>query len=214
MKNLAEVITAISGLAWPMLAAIFAFKFYEPIKKLLESVQGRKFTIKVGDNELSVEEASEQQRKITSDIQSKLAQIEGQLEKSSEFKLTHTDRNTTQSKRILWVDDKPRNNSFLIANLQEQGHVVETALSTDQSLSQLRAKHYDVVISDMGRPEGNKAGIDLIVKMKKQNINIPIFIFCSGWSAKNLREEAINAGAAEITNSGTTLLSLLTFNKS
>ena len=209
MENVAELTSALASLAWPALVAIFAFKFLEPLKGLIESFRGRKFTIKVGDNELSVEEASEQQRIITADIQSKLAELERRLASGQPVILSEPPLSTITRRRILWVDDSPRNNSFLVATLQERGHEVDIALTTTAGISQFRAHTYDAVISDMGRPESDKAGIDLVEKIRKYNSDVPVFIYCGSWASKNMRQEALSAGATEITSSGTTLLSLL-----
>lgn len=170
MDDLAKLISALASLAWPIVLATLLFNLYSPIRTLIESALKRKFTIKVAGNELTMEEASEQQRVIVNDIQSKLAELEKKL---------NTNPNTTQaqlaspaasSKRILWVDDNPKNNSFLIASLEERGVRVDTALSTDEGILKFKQIQYDIVLSDMGRPESERAGIDLA---KKNKINQP-----------------------------------------
>lgn len=209
MDDLAKLISALASLAWPIVLATLLFNLYSPIRTLIESALKRKFTIKVAGNELTMEEASEQQRVIVNDIQSKLAELEKKL---------NTNPNTTQaqlaspaasSKRILWVDDNPKNNSFLIASLEERGVRVDTALSTDEGILKFKQIQYDIVLSDMGRPESERAGIDLAKKIKSISPKTPMYIFCGSWAARNLRKEALNAGVTEITSSGTTLLSAL-----
>ena len=64
MESLAKLISALSALAWPAIFCYLLYKFHDPILTLIKSAQGRKFTIKVAGNELTMEEASEQQRKI------------------------------------------------------------------------------------------------------------------------------------------------------
>ncbi|WP_068830860.1 response regulator [Pseudomonas sp. BMS12] len=209
MESFSELISALANLAWPALVAIFSFKFFEPLKGLIDSFRGRKLTIKVGDNELSVEEASEQQRIITADIQSKLAELERSLASGQTVTLSEPPPSTITRRRILWVDDNPKNNSFLVATLQERGHEVDIALTTTDGISQFRNRTYDAVISDMGRPENDRAGIDLAEKIRTYNSDVPVYIYCGSWASKNMRQEALSAGVTEITSSGTTLLSLL-----
>lgn len=209
MESLSHLLSALSSLAWPAIFAVMIFKFSEPLKNLIESARGRKFTIKVAGNELSMEEASEQQRLIVSDIQSKLAELEKRLLVNSTEPLKLTNSIFRSSKQILWVDDRPKNNSFLVASLVEQGVKIDIALSTEEGVEKFKTGHYDIVISDMGRPEGEKAGIDLAKKIKALNASIPFFIFCGNWAARNLEEESLNAGVTGITSSGTTLLSVL-----
>ena len=93
--------------------------------------------------------------------------------------------------------------------MEEQGIKVDIALNTDEGLG-LAAKHpYELIISDIGRPEGERAGIDFTQKLRVFEKNTPIYIYCGSWAAQNLRSAALSAGATEITSSGTTLLGLV-----
>ena len=209
MESFATLISALASLAWPAIFAVVMFVLFEPLKKLIESARGRKFTIKVAGNELTMEEASEIQRQTVNDIQSKLAELEKRLSATTPAVMQLESTQIRSTKRILWVDDNPKNNSYLIASLEEKGAKVDTALTTEKGIEMFKALPYDIVISDMGRPEGEKAGIDLATRIRALNPAIPLFIFCGGWAARYLREEAIAAGVSGITSSGTTLLSKL-----
>lgn len=210
MENLDKLISALASLAWPVLLGLLLFKLHGPIRTLLESALKRKFTIKVAGNELTMEEASEQQRAIVSDLQTKLAELEKRLNLgTARTAPPMAAPPPTSGKRILWVDDKPKNNSYLMATLEERGVRVDTALSTDEGVAQFKKMNYDIVVSDMGRPESEKAGIDLTRKIKLVSPQTPIYIFCGTWAARTLRAEALAAGVAEITASGSTLLSEL-----
>lgn len=210
VDNLAKLLSALASLAWPVVLGVLLYKLHGPIRSLLESALKRKFTIKVAGNELTMEEASEQQRAIVSDLQTKLAELEKRLN-------TGTDMVTAppmaapsfSGKRILWVDDHPKNNSYLFATLEERGVRVDTALSTDEGIAQFKKLTYDIVVSDMARPEGDKAGIDLTRKIKGIRPATPVYIFCGVGAAHSLRAEALAAGASEITSSASTLLGAL-----
>jgi CheY-like chemotaxis protein len=209
MDNLAKLVSALASLAWPVVLAALLFKLHVPIRTLLESALKRKFTIKVAGNELTMEEASEQQRAIVSDLQNKLAELEKRLNLGPAPVEAQMATPPASGKRILWVDDKPRNNSYLVATLEERGVRVDTALSTLEGVAQFKKMAYDIVVSDMGRPESEKAGIDLTRKIKLVSPQTPVYIFCGTWAARTLRAEALAAGVAEITSSGSTLLSAL-----
>ncbi|WP_320170312.1 response regulator [Maridesulfovibrio sp.] len=209
MDSLAKLLSALSSLAWPVIFGLMLYKFHEPIVNLIKSAQGRKFTIKVAGNELTMEEASEQQRKIVNDVQSRLAEIEKNIRSKTFENSTNNDSGKNISKSILWVDDSPKNNSFLMASLQERGHTVVVSLDTEDGLNKFNSRQFDIVISDMARPEGKKAGIYLAKQIRKVNEHVPFFIFCSSWAAKNLKDEARQSGVTDITSSGTTLLGLL-----
>lgn len=207
MDDLAKLISALAALAWPAVFAVLLVKLFEPIRALVESARGRKFTIKVAGNELTMEEASEQQRVLLADLQNKLAQLEkGLLPQAAIAPVTDA---KPRSKRVLWVDDRPRNNSFLVASLQDRGVQVDIARSTTEGLEALKQGRYDAVISDMGRPEGETAGIDLAVKMKTVAPGVPVFIYCGKWAATHLRDDALAAGVVLITSSGSSLMAAL-----
>src|SRR5690348_5289350 len=178
MEPFAKLLSALASLAWPGLFLVLVFKFFEPVRKLVESANQRKFTIKVAGNELTMEEASEQQRQILSDMQSKLADIEKRVAAQPPDRAPREEATLRVGKRVLWVDDNPKNNSFLIASLEEKGIRVDTATNTREGIEKLMAAQYDVVISDMGRPESKRAGIDLAKEVRSINKSIPFYIYC------------------------------------
>lgn len=160
-----------------------------------------------------MEEASEQQRLIISDLQSKIAGLEKILRIEHES-ILREGSSEWQFKRLLWVDDTPKNISYLVEYLSDAGLKVDVVSSTDEGLSQFSAYNYDVVVSDMGRPEGKKAGMDLLKEIRVIDESIPFYIFCSSVSAFKYREEAKSQGANDITSSGTSLISWLTVKSS
>lgn len=210
MEEFSKLITSLASLAWPLLIAALLYTLRESIKNLIDSARGRKFTIKVGGNELTMEEASEQQLAIVTDLVKKIAELEKKIPKTTEeiqIEMSASIRRMPQS--VLWVDDHPKNNSLLVAALAEQGVRVDIALSTDQGLELLSENQYNAVISDMERPEGDHAGIDLTREIKKLQPSLPVFIYCGPSRARNWRNDALQAGANEITASSSTLLSLI-----
>ena len=208
-----NVIEAIASLLWPVLILVILLLFSGTIRNLLKS--GRKFSVKVAGNELTFEEATEQQRILLSDIQTQIANLETRVERLSTQ--SETDEKAMEVpvekeptvRSILWVDDNPRNNSYIVAHLEDLGIDVTISLSTNDALAKLEHRKYDRIISDMGRPEGNKAGINLTKRIRADDKEIPIIIFCGGRAARNLREDALKAGANEITSSTTQLLRAL-----
>jgi CheY-like chemotaxis protein len=209
LESAAKLVTAIAALAWPIVFAVLLIKLYEPIKGLVEAARARKFSIKIAGNELTMEEASKQQIDAFSDLQSKVAELEKRLAPVSSEAAIEAPAPVRANKRILWVDDSPKNNSFLVASFENRGIRVDTALTTDEGVVMFRRSEYDAVISDMGRPENEKAGIDLTRAIKQISPDTPIYIFCGRWAAMNLRKEALAAGVAEITSSGSTLARLV-----
>ncbi len=214
MSEWATLISAFMPMIWPLLLLFVFMRLQRPISTLIESARGRKFTIKVGENELTMEEASEQQRTLLADLQAKVADLENRLAPPRAATPTTESAIESRSLYLLWTDDRPKNNSFLVANLTDRGHRVDIALNTEDALSKLKRARYDAVISDMGRPESDKAGIDLTRRAKAMGVIAPIYIYCGEWAARNWRDEALAAGATEITSSSTTLLGHLLENSS
>jgi CheY-like chemotaxis protein len=251
MEQLAKLISAISSLAWPAIFLVVIFTFSESIKKLIDSARGRKFTIKVAGNELTMEEASAQTRVMLIDMQTKIAELEKNLVKKpehSEKSLMPSSPSKSQplsptpsmlgsagraiaadaseskkmddsiavvakkelrTRRILWVDNNPKNNSFLIASLEERGDKIDIALTTQEGIEKFKTFNYDIVISDMTRSTDEKAGIMLSKQIKTLKPNTPVYIFCSYWTAKYMRDEALREGVDEITSSATSLMGFI-----
>lgn len=207
MESAPQLISSLASLAWPLVFAVLLYKLFEPIRSLVESARARKFTIKVAGNELSMDEASEQQRILLSDLQAKVAELE-RIAATPGPAAAFAEPSRSR-KRILWVDDRPSNNSYLIATLEDRGASITNALSTSDALKKLAHESFDVVISDMARPEGEHAGLDLARKIKGSMPDLPVFIFCSRWAAENLQADALANGASGITSSATSLLSML-----
>ncbi len=60
----------------------------------------------------------------------------------------------TNGARILWVDDQPEKNELEAALLREAGAVVDFRESTNAATKAVKSRDYDLVISDVARPEG------------------------------------------------------------
>ncbi|MFC6474812.1 response regulator [Glycomyces mayteni] len=81
---------------------------------------------------------------------------------------------------ILWVDDHPEWNEALARLFRSAGIRVDTAVSTDDAMSDLARSSYDLVISDLGRPnepDGGNAGVNLVDRMVAASVPTPVAIF-------------------------------------
>jgi CheY-like chemotaxis protein len=220
MEQFGTLLQGLASLAWPIIFALILLGFRDSIKEVLSSAKSRKFTIKVAGNELTMEEASEQQRALIRDLQTQVADIQRHLKDyapsvlSSEPSIMEKALHDTV-KSILWVDDNPRNNSFLIESLQSGGFEVVLAVSTADALAKFKAGRFDRVISDMGRTESGQhnaiAGLELTRKIREIDGNVPIIIYTTSRAVRAYRVEALSAGANEITASPTVLMNALEF---
>jgi len=56
METLPEILKAIASLLWPLIVIVILFSFRSQVAGLIETARTRKFTVKVGEMELSMEE--------------------------------------------------------------------------------------------------------------------------------------------------------------
>lgn len=214
MDNIGDILSGLAALAWPALFLVLLLRFSPSISKVIQSAVRRKFTIKVGGNELTMEEVSEQQRLLINDIQEQLVSLQKHVEQTggpaAQGGAAAMESTGEVVHKILWVDDYPGNNASIIAHLSDLGVDVTTALSTKEGLRKFSAGHYDAVLSDMGRREGgennHRAGVDLARQIREIDSEIPFFIFCSRRGKARSEEEALRAGANGVTTSGVELL--------
>ncbi|WP_457654336.1 response regulator [Rhodocaloribacter sp.] len=231
----ADVINAIATLAWPVLAALLLFALLPTLIRVLRS---RSVSIKFGDMELSVQDVSEQMRKQIEDLQNQVSALKSSLAPPSSgapaagapapgapapgapaagaAPASPATRTASPARKsILWVDDRPENNAFEIAKLQEDGYEIATATSTKAALAQLESGSVwpDLIISDMGRREGTlyrrTAGLDLIRAVRAKNIDVPIFIYASNEAVRKYSDQVREAGGNGITASPMELMEFI-----
>jgi CheY-like chemotaxis protein len=122
------------------------------------------------------------------------------------------DQANLQGRHLLWVDDRPVNNVYERNIMERLGATIALATSTDEALEKVRRVNFDVIISDMGRAEkhgyANRAGYDLLDKLRKSNIMTP-FIIYAGSNAPEHRAEAKRRSALGSTNNPQELLHLV-----
>jgi len=217
MENIGEILDGIAALAWPFLILLLLVMFSGSIKEVIDSARRRKFSIKVGDNELTMEESTEQQRLLINDLQEQVISLKQRVEQTDETVLRSAAAPANVDdkllKKILWVDDYPSNNANIIAHLSDLGVDVTTAKSTQEGMQRFGSGHYDAVLSDMGRFEdgrnNHKAGIDLAKQIREIDPDVPFYIFCSRRGKTRGEKEAREAGANGVTTSFIQLLNWL-----
>jgi CheY-like chemotaxis protein len=107
---------------------------------------------------------------------------------------------SSDTKCILWVDDRPENNTQLRVAFEQINIQVSLALSTDEAMSLLRANNYSLVISDMGRKEGPREGYTLLKSMRQANIKTPFVIFATSNLPEHTKEVIENGGQGNTNN--------------
>ncbi|WP_174535858.1 response regulator [Micromonospora chalcea] len=86
--------------------------------------------------------------------------------------------------RILWVDDNPEWNLPLIQLFRQLGMTVDTSHSTDEAMSHLGSRSYDLILSDMRRDTerpAESAGITLLDALGRRGVRSPVIIASAGF---------------------------------
>jgi CheY-like chemotaxis protein len=217
-ETVVAILGAIGALALPVMAIVVVVKVWPILREVFET---RKFTLKIGGFELSAQEATDQIRKQIEELQSQVAQLKeaGRVSAivregaNSDIETPEEIRSVApvaQPGALLWVDDKPSNNAFLIADFQDQGIRIDQAVSTTDALQKLSAQSaaYQVIISDLGRIENERfvpdAGGQLAKEVRAMGLSTPLIIFSSARAVQD-RERLIKAGATDVTNNSTRL---------
>jgi CheY-like chemotaxis protein len=102
-------------------------------------------------------------------------------------------------KAVLWVDDNPTNNELVVRALRRLRLDVEQTPSTEAALAAMQRRHFDLVISDMGRGNDMRAGYGLLKAIRDAGNPVPFLIF-SGSDKPQFRREAAERGAQLSTN--------------
>lgn len=201
---------AIASLAWTALAAFVLYKLWPVLADVLKR-EGT--TIKVGSFELAVPQATQALGISVADIQERLSALELRVNASKPVTQEVGPGEATDEKafaksswqRLLWVDDYPSNNAFLIEHFREKGIEVVISLSTRDALNRLKNEKFPAIITDLGREEDGVnnpyAGLDLIRAVRSQNDTTPILVFAGRRGMEN-QEKLLDAGANDVTHSG------------
>lgn len=84
-----------------------------------------------------------------------------------------------EGRHILWADDRPANNLHEIKVMKACGLEVTEVRTNAEALTALAAgdQEYHVVISDIGRPEGEPAGDALAKDLVDNGIDVPVVYY-------------------------------------
>jgi len=217
MELLPTIINSLAALLWPVIVIVLIFLFRPALGAIIESARSRRFTIKVGGQELTMEEANDQQHQLIADLQTQVVELRKRVEGTPAAAEASTRLQPTaadvESRPVLWVDDVPKNNSYFVEQLSKLKIDVDLALSTSDAMAKFEKRNYRYVISDMGRQEEGTfnpdAGLDLLRYVRGKDPKVPFVLFCHPNAVRDFGDEARRLGATGITSSPTELFGLL-----
>ena len=214
---MAQTISAIAALMWPALLLIALLIFRRPLRRVIQSAEQRKWTLKVGGQELGMDELSNQQNAMIADLQKQVGALNRAL---GELTLNFQVAAQEEIGRMLPAEPaspapKPvaeqaaSAHAVLVEQLQQNAVRVDLAKSTTEALAYLRQRRYGAILSDMGRTENGTdvpdAGMRLLRAIVDSGMNIPVLFYTGSFAASAYGEEAMATGATVITSSPTVL---------
>jgi len=214
MESFQKLVLAIASLLWPIIVSVIIIGFWPGIAAIIESARSRKFAVKIGGQELSMEEASNGQQRLIMDLLMQVAAIQKKVKTAD---VDHGDKTGStampRAANVLWVDDNPKAISYLLETLRDLGMKVDEATSTAEGMEQFSKRLYDFVLSDMRRQEGRNlnetAGLDLLRKVREQSKSVAFILFTGDGSIKEHGAAARRLGVTDMTSSPTRLLGIL-----
>ncbi len=217
MDIVPKIMDSLSTLLWPLIVIGIVILFRPAVAAIVESARSRKFTLKIGGQELTMEEVNDQQQKLIADLQTQVVELRQKIEGPPAGAQTMAPivpaAAAKSPNRVLWVDDNPKNNSYFIEQLSKLGVTVDLALSTSEGMAKYESGSYRYIISDMGRDEGGQfnpdAGLDFLRYVRSKDQQTPFVLFCHPNAARDFGDEARRSGATGITSSPTELFGLL-----
>jgi len=96
--------------------------------------------------------------------------------------------------QILWVDDRPENNTHERKAFEAMGLSFVLALSTDDAFERLSSNKFAAIISDMGRREGPREGYVLLDRLRAEGDATPLFFYAASSAPEHKRETREHGG--------------------
>ncbi|MBI3983762.1 response regulator [Candidatus Microgenomates bacterium] len=220
LAKLLEVATSLlSTLCWPIVVLIALVYFGSPIKKFLSDTA--ELSLKAGASgfEATAKRQQIEAAALLGVASTKTATTDKDKSISGEERAREIADVVSRAARptiirklatatILWVDDMPSNNFYERKALEALGIRFTLSPSTADALEKVRLNKYDAIISDMGRPEGDRAGYELLEELREIHDTSPFIIY----SSSNLPEHKVEArrrGAFGTTNNPQELFGLV-----
>ena len=193
MDNTQKLLLAVATLLWPLIVILIVIGFWPGIAAIIESARSRKFALKIGGQELSMEEANHGQQRLIMDLLMQVAAVQKRLNIRD---IDHGDTTGStslplaRSANVLWVDDNPKAISYLLETLRDLGMKVDMRRQEGRNLNQT-------------------AGLEFLKKVREKSPKVPFVLFTGDGSIKEHGKEARQMGVTEMTSSPTRLLGIL-----
>jgi CheY-like chemotaxis protein len=198
---------------WPAVLLFVVVQFRTPLTELLKNAG--QFSLKGAGFEASITRRREEAvaalgaAVATRGVDSNDTEAARDLQGVANSLPSPRNQQRIQDSYVLWVDDRPGNNNYERQALGALGVRIDISTSTDDALTRIRWRGYDMIISDMGRPPDARAGYTLLDELRARGDQTPYFIYASSRAPEHVAE-ARQHGAVGCTNSATELVETVT----
>lgn len=199
-----EIIRIIPSLLWLTLACVLLVLVYEPfMQHLLPYVS----SVRIGNIEVVLNRFGQLLERVI-EIANKNPQWHVAVSSADKERVIHRIRRNwdlLQGSRVLMFDDRPDTLVNEIRMLQQLEMEVEVVALTSEALARLQSGHFDLLISDIARPEGQSNGIVTLQTLREHYPALPAVFYIGNYNA----EDGIPVGAFGITNRPDELVHLI-----
>ncbi|MEX3983988.1 hypothetical protein AB4Y45_33925 [Paraburkholderia sp. EG287A] len=188
----ADLLRAVTGFFWMVIAAAFVFILLRPV---LPALLSHLDSIAIGPEwahiELSFRGLTEASPNVGSAEHSPAPLTEAEL-KPLQARAIQVAAKIT-GRRILWVDNRIPDKEY--AALTSVGFTLDVVNSTEAALARLDQQGYDLMVTNMRRKEDEFAGVTLLNAMCQRHIYVPGIIY--SWGFDPATGVPINAAHAQ-----------------
>lgn len=202
----ASIATLLSAIVWPAVIVAVVVIFRTDVRRRL--AQGG-LRVKAAGVEVTVEQVAEVATAlVAAEAKGDNATPTADVARAVAAATTVAVRGRIDRAWVLWVDDHPENNNYERQAMAALGIRFTMARSTGEALRLMDARHFDAVITDLGRstPEEDDpdAGFRLLGELRKKSVEVPCVVY-AGTRAVTERDQLLRAGAVASTNRPTEL---------
>ena len=208
------VAALIGSLAWPVVVLVLVLVFRTQIGAVLRNLSS--FSVKAG----GVEAALSTQKNVESALTAAVGNRNDSATANVPAVITRAQvtarravqvldvHGAPQTRRGLWVDDRPDDNKFERAALEALGLHFDLARTTREAEALLDGPPYSIIVSDMRRGDEATAGLELLDVLRTKKYPAPCVIY-AGTATPDEITEAERRGAFGETDDPNRLIELV-----
>lgn len=207
----ASVIDAIGGLVgtlvWPLVVLVAFFALRRPLERL---IAGSRDGAATGSAGLAATLTTEAEAAI---VAATVARDAGTTPEEAARVVRESRAAAEEATRgggmlgraVLWVDDRPDRTRYEHAMLGALGVSVVVRTSTEEALSTMASRPFDMLVADLQIGTDQNAGFGLLEATRAAGHQVPCLFYVAQASPDRV-QEAIRLGAVGLTNQPTALL--------